>query len=310
MDTDFVLIKESNHDRYHKFPLYLQRCNGDFLLYKPAGVAVEDIRIHDGLLPKNLYIEKRNKIKAIQEIQQELNDQLKQSIHRKNPEIVRGIVHSIMRVTLEEPVSGSIQGLKQTIEVLVDEYSRDFKLIRTLLDLATTDYTTVLHSVNVMALALAYANYTNLEPTIKRNLCLAALLHDVGKVYINSKVLQAPRPLTEKEFREIQLHTIKGFKIIDRCKFSDPGIKLTALQHHEKLDGSGYPMNSVDIVEFAQIVSITDCYEALTNDHRLYREALVPLHALEKIQSEIVDAGKFSKTHFKNFARLLVLFYN
>ena len=76
------------------------------------------------------------------------------------------------------------------------------------------------------------------------------------------------------------------------------------------LDGSGYPLNASNIIEFAQIVSIIDCYEALTNDDRLYRKSMAPIKALELIQSEIVNTGKFSKELFKNFAHLLLLFYN
>jgi len=223
---------------------------------------------------------------------------------------VRNIVHNVVRVTLEEPVSGSIEGMKETVGILVSEFTKDFNVVKSLLDLAAKDYTTVLHSVNVMALALGYARYVNYDQGQKRILGLAALLHDVGKVRIKTEVLQAPRQLTNDEFREVQQHTIKGYNILDKCKFSNPEIKMTALQHHEKLDGTGYPLQTFKITEFAQIVSIIDCYEALTNDDRLYRKSMTPLNALEIIQSEIVDTGKFSKEIFKNFARLLLLFYN
>jgi HD-GYP domain-containing protein (c-di-GMP phosphodiesterase class II) len=93
------------------------------------------------------------------------------------------------------------------------------------------------------------------------------------------------------------------------CKFGNDTIKTTALQHHEKLDGSGYPSGRTNIDEFAQIVSIIDCYEALTNYERVYRKAMKPLSALELIQSEIVDAGKFSRQIFKDFAYSLLQFY-
>ena len=310
MDTEFILIKDSNFNTYKKFPLYYQTANGDFLLYKPAGVPVKEVRFRDRLLPKDLYIKKKNKIEAVQEIQKVYNQQLTQAIRQNNPETVRSIVQNIVKVTLQEPVSGSIEGIKNTVNILVDEYTKDFKIIKSLLDLTATDYTTVLHSVNVMALALGYAAYANFDLVKKKHLGLAALLHDIGKVHIKAELLQAPRLLTDKEFHEVQLHTIKGFNIIDDCKFSNPEIKLTALQHHEKLDGSGYPLQTRNITEFAQIISIIDCYEALTNDDRLYRKSLMPIGALEIIQSEIVDAGKFSKELFKNFAHLLLMFYN
>ena len=310
MITEFTLIKSSHFFAYQKFPLFYQSVNGDFVLYKPAGITLEDMRIRERLLPKKLYIQKRNKIKAVQEIQKEYNSQLKQSIQQKDRANVRNIVHNVVRVTLEEPVSGSIEGMKETVGILVSEFTKDFNVVKSLLDLAAKDYTTVLHSVNVMALALGYARYVNYDQGQKRILGLAALLHDVGKVRIKTEVLQAPRQLTNDEFREVQQHTVKGYNILDKCKFSNPEIKMTALQHHEKLDGTGYPLQTFKITEFAQIVSIIDCYEALTNDDRLYRKSMTPLNALEIIQSEIVDTGKFSKEIFKNFARLLLLFYN
>ena len=310
MITEFTLIKSSHFFAYEKFPLYYQSVNGDFVLYKPAGITLENMRIRERLLPKKLYIQKKNKIKAVKEIQKEFNSQLKQSIQQKDQANVRNIVQNVVTVTLEEPVSGSIEGIDETVGILVSEFTKDFNVIKSLLDLTAKDYTTVLHSVNVMALALGYAKYVNYDQGQKRILGLAALLHDVGKVRVKTEVLQAPRQLTDEEFKEVQQHTVKGYNILDKCKFSNPEIKLTALQHHEKLDGTGYPLHTSMITEFAQIVSIIDCYEALTNDDRLYRKSLAPLHALEIIQSEIVDTGKFSKEIFKNFARLLLLFYN
>ena len=310
MNSGFILIKSSHFFAYKKFQLYYQAVNGDFVLYKPAGITLKDMRIQQRLLPQRLYIQKKNKIKAVQEIQKAFNSQLKQSIRQNDLANVRNIVQNVVKVTLEEPVSGSIEGIKETVGILVSEYTKDFNVIKSLRDLTAKDYTMVLHSVNVMALSLGYASYVNYDRGRKKILGLAALLHDVGKVRIKTELLQAPRQLTNEEFKKIQQHTIKGYNILDNCKFSNSEIKMTALQHHEKLDGSGYPLHATDIAEFAQIVSIIDCYEALTNDDRLYRKSMTPLNALEVIQSEIVDTGKFSKELFKNFARLLLLFYN
>ena len=310
MNAEFAMIKSSHFFAYEKFPLYYQAVNGDFVLYKPAGTTLIDMRIREQLLPKKLYIQKKNKIGAVQEIQKAFNSQLKQSIQQNDLKKVRNIVQNVVMVTLEEPASGSIEGIKETVDILVSEYTKDFNVIKSLMDLTANDYTTVLHSVNVMALALGYASYVNYDGGKKKILGLAALLHDVGKVRIKTELLQAPRQLTNEEFKEVQQHPIKGYHILDKCKFSDPEIKITALQHHEKLDGSGYPLHATDIKEFAQIVSVIDCYEALTNDDRLYRKSMTPLNALEVIQAEIVDTGKFSKELFKDFAHLLLRFYN
>jgi putative nucleotidyltransferase with HDIG domain len=310
MNTEFTLIKSSHFFAYKNFPLYYQAINGDFVLYKPAGITLKEMRIREKLLPDKLYLQKKNKVDAVQEIQKVFNSQLKQSIQKNDLTNVRKMVHKVVKVTLEEPVSGSIEGIKETVGILVSEYTKDFNVIKSLLDLSARDYTTVFHSVNVMALALGYASYVNYDRGRRRILGLAALLHDVGKVRVDTDLLQAPRQLTNDEFKKVQQHTVKGYNILDKCKFSNNEIKMTALQHHEKLDGSGYPLHATHIAEFAQIVSVIDCYEALTNDDRLYRKSMAPLQALEVIQSEIVDTGKFSKKLFKDFAHLLVLFYS
>ena len=111
MNTEFTLIKSSHFFAYQKFPLYYQSVNGDFVLYKPAGITLEDMRIRERLLPKKLYIQNKNKIKAVKEIQKEFNSQLKQSIQQKDQANVRNIVQNVVKVTLEEPVSGSIEGI-------------------------------------------------------------------------------------------------------------------------------------------------------------------------------------------------------
>jgi putative nucleotidyltransferase with HDIG domain len=309
MNTDFVLVKNSLLNLYRKIPFYYQVVNDDFALYKPAGITLSEMRIREQLHPKQLYIKRRNKIEAIQEVQNEFNKELKKCVQQKDLTKVRGIVQDIVKVTLEEPTSGSLEGISKTVNILVGEVTKNKDIIKLLLDITTRDYTTTRHSVNVMALALGYASYVNYDWYNKKILGLAALLHDVGKVRISGELLKAARKLTDEEFKEIQKHPIKGYQILNTCKFPNNEIKITALEHHEKLDGSGYPRRKTNISEFAQVVSIIDCYEALTNDERVYRKATNPLGALEIIKTDIVDAGKFSKEIFKNFAYSLLQVY-
>ena len=309
MNTEFILVKNSLLNLYRKIPFYYQVVNDDFALYKPAGVTLSEMRIRERMHPKKLYIKRQNKIEAIQEVQNEYNKELKKCLHENNLTKVREIVQNIFKVTIEEPTSGSLEGVSKTVNILVGEVTKNRDIIKLLLDLTTTDYTTIRHSVNVMALALGYASYVNYDRYSKKILGLSALLHDVGKVRIKVELLRAARKLTDEEFKEVQKHPTKGYHILETCKFRNHEIKITALEHHEKLDGSGYPERKTNISEFAQIVSIIDCYEALTNDERVYRKAINPLSALEIIKTEIVDAGKFSKEIFKNFAYSLLQIY-
>jgi putative nucleotidyltransferase with HDIG domain len=310
MRNEFIFVKNSLLYFYRKVPLYYYAGDGKCVLYKPAGITLKEMRIKEKLLPKKLYIKQKSKVDAIKEVQKGYNKELKDCIKQNDFNSIRSILHDIVEVTFEEPISGSLEGIRNTVNILVDEYTEDFNVLIRLLDLTVRDYTTFIHSVNVMAMALSYASYVNFSLSQKKLLGLSALLHDIGKAKINKDLLTAPRKLNEEEFMEIQKHTVIGYNILSECQFSNDKIKTTALQHHEKLDGSGYPSGRTNIDEFAQIVAIIDCYEALTNYERVYRKAMKPISALELIQSEIVDAGKFSRQIFKDFAYSLLQFYN
>jgi len=310
METDYIQVKSSNLDLYRKVPFYFENNQGEFSLYKPVGVTLSEMRIRERMHPKVLYIKRKNKIEAIQEVQSGYNQEIKKCIAENDLEKVRGVVQTIVQTSLEEPVTGSLEGVSKTVNILVGEVTRNKDIVRVLFDMTSKDYTTTRHSVNVMALALGYANQVNFSKQRAKVLGTAALLHDVGKTRIKTDILKLPRKLTDDEFHEVKKHTTKGFNILGTCKFRNSEIKTTALEHHEKLDGSGYPDQKTNISEFAQIVAIIDCYEALTNDERVYRKAADPLGALKTIQTEIVDAGKFSRNIFKDFAYSLLKVYN
>ena len=310
LDQSYILVETSRLNLFRKIPFYYENREGEFAIYKPVGVTLSEMRIRDRMHPKKLYIKRKNKVEAIQEVQNEYNREIKKCIKENNLFKVKTMVQSIVQMTLEEPVTGSLEGVGATVNILIREITNKNEIVKVLFDLTSKDYTTTIHSVNVMALAIAYAEHVNLDKHKKKVLGISALLHDVGKTRVNNSLLKAARKLTDDEFHEVKKHTINGFNILSTCSFGNSEIKTTALEHHEKLDGSGYPNQKTDISEFAQIVAIIDCYEALTNDERVYRKAVDPLDALKTIRTEIVDAGKFSRSIFKNFARSLLNIYN
>ena len=122
---------------------------------------------------------------------------------------------------------------------------------------------------------------------------------------VTNEILKSPKKLTGKEFEKMKAHTIQGYNILDNCKFIYKEIKLTALQHHEKLDGSGYPKKLSEISKVSQIIGLIDCYEALTNDDRPYRDAMAPLKALTLLKDEVM-AGKYNRRIFEKFAYSLI----
>jgi HD-GYP domain-containing protein (c-di-GMP phosphodiesterase class II) len=305
MEQDFIQARKSQFNYYKKIPLYIYTKDKKFVMYKPPGQSLNDMRVENGLYPEKLYIRQEDKIQGIQEIQKVFNRQLKEDIQSKNPQKVKETVVNIVQETLTEPRSGSLEGVSETVNILVSDLAQESDIIKSLLDVSTKDYTTVLHSINVMALVLGYASFVNYPVAQKKILGISALLHDVGKTKINLELLTAPRKLTDEEFKEIKRHTTMGYNILSNCKFGNNEIRQAALQHHEKLDGSGYPNRTKQISEAAQIIGLIDCYEALTNDDRPYRSAMDPLKALELLKKD-VEAGKFDKDIFGKFAYSLL----
>ena len=305
MVQDYIQARKSHLSYYQAVPLFYHNNNGRFVLYKPAGVKLADIRIDQKRHPKKLYIKQVDKLQAIREVQTAFNKQLKKDIRSQTPKKVKDTIITIVEETYDEPRSGSIEGLSETVKILVSDFANESDVVRNLLFVSHNDYTSVLHSINVMALAIGYASHNNYSMEEKRTLALSALLHDVGKAKIDSEILTAPRRLTNDEFDRMKSHTIVGYKILSRCRFSNPDIKLSALQHHEKIDGSGYPRGLGHISKTAQILSIIDCYEALTNDDRPYRDAMDPFKALTIIKDEVI-AGKFSRRFFEKFCYSLI----
>jgi len=298
---EYIHIRKSQVSFYKDIPLYYQPSEKKFVLYKVPGVTLNNMRVANGLVPDNLYINQKDKIRGIQEAQKGFNQRLKEDIRSNRPEKVKETLVNIMEETLKEPRSGSLEGVSETVAILVSEYTKEPDVIRNLLFVSSKDYTTVLHSINVMALVLGYAFYVSFSLAEKKVLGLSALLHDVGKTKIDTELLKASRRLTDEEFMELQQHTVLGFNILDNCKFGSSEVKLAALHHHERIDGSGYPNRITRISNISQIVSFIDCYEALTNDDRPYRRAMDPLKALELIRND-VGAKKFNRNIFEKFA--------
>jgi putative nucleotidyltransferase with HDIG domain len=100
-----------------------------------------------------------------------------------------------------------------------------------------------------------------------------AQLHDIGKLLIRPELLNAPRPLTDDEKKEMNTHVVMGWDILNKAGY-EKTIQDIVRHHHEKWDGSGYPdgLKERDIPLAARIVAVADVYQAIT-DERIYRKA-------------------------------------
>ena len=301
---NYIRVRNSQINYYKEVSLYNQTGADSYLLYKPAGSNLTELRRSQNKHPE-LYIQEGDRIIAIKEIQKEFNKHIADSINTGNAFKVKETLCDLVEETLAEPRSGTLQALPETVDSLIAGYSEHPDILKTIATISFKDYTTVIHSVNVMALTLGFCFHSNFTIQKTKKMGLGALLHDVGKTQIPSSILTAPRRLSEDEFKIMRNHPSIGHEIIREKNKIGGDVALSALEHHEKLDGSGYPKGTRSISYVGQLLGIIDCYEALTNEDRPYRRARQPLETLKFLKDD-VEAGKFSRDIFEKFCYSLI----
>ncbi|WP_153557055.1 HD-GYP domain-containing protein [Roseimaritima sediminicola] len=152
------------------------------------------------------------------------------------------------------------------------------------------DYATFTHSTNVAMYAGILAKELGYNQTEIQQITTGGLLHDLGKLEIDDRILCKPGRLDEAEFREVKRHSLLGFLQLAHRDDLTEGQLMMVYQHHERCDGGGYPVGLVDaeIHPWAKLCTVVDVFEALTS-HRPYRTPMPKLRALELLQR---DSGK------------------
>ncbi|HBV88813.1 MAG TPA: hypothetical protein DEF42_19750 [Desulfosporosinus sp.] len=174
--------------------------------------------------------------------------------------------------------------ISQLVEDIIEELLNRKDSLINVIDLKDYDNYTYAHSVNVAVLSLVTGISLGLEYSQLKSLGMGALLHDLGKIFVPLEVLNKSEKLTDTEFAQIKKHPEQGFAKAKEDDILDAPARAVILQHHEKLDGSGYPGNrrGKDIHNLAKIVAVADVYDALTSD-RPYRARWAPAQGLEYI---------------------------
>jgi HD-GYP domain-containing protein (c-di-GMP phosphodiesterase class II) len=146
------------------------------------------------------------------------------------------------------------------------------------------------HSVYVAVLSFILGKYSGLPPQDLKNLLLGAIFHDIGMSYIDETIFMKNGKLDLQEFVKIKTHPQLGYDFIKNQVFSNSFVKVIALQHHERLDGSGYPnkISGDQIHRLPRYVAIADIYDAMTSD-RPYSNAVPAHHAIDYLMGAAVD---------------------
>ena len=174
--------------------------------------------------------------------------------------------------------------LAAQVESLVDELFSNRDVMVNMLDLSSYDDYTCTHSLNVAILSIVLAMGMGFSRADKLGIGTGALLHDIGKVFVDKRILQKNGPLTEEEFFAIKKHPMDGFNYITKRYKISRGSCNTIMDHHEKYDGSGYPCGKMgtDISLYGRICAVADVYDALSSK-RPYRDAMPACECVEYI---------------------------
>ncbi|MGN7477552.1 HD-GYP domain-containing protein [Solibacillus silvestris] len=194
-----------------------------------------------------------------------------------------------------EDIMSSIVNSEEVLMVLTDAYLYDEYIYQ--------------HSFQVALYSVAIAKEMGYSYEDIRLIGMGAILHDVGKLLIPSEILLKPSNLTDEEYEEMKQHTRYGFDLLRNLHTVSLLVAHCAFQHHERIDGSGYPRGLVDfeIHPFAKIIAVADVFDALTSN-RIYREKMLPSEAIaiiaegygKQFDTRVVDAFKRSIVHYAN----------
>jgi len=173
----------------------------------------------------------------------------------------------------------------QTLHI-VDASASPLGIFAMLSTLKDYDDSTFNHSLNVALIANIFGHWLDLSESDISLLTACGLLHDIGKLMIPEKIIKKPGKLTDEEFAIVKQHPKLGYDLLKKRNL-DIHIQYAALMHHEKCDGSGYPLGLIDnqIDWAAQIITIADIYEAMTAK-RVYRGPLSPFTVINMFEND------------------------
>lgn len=191
-----------------------------------------------------------------------------------------------LMVRINAGLKPNISEVKAATNVLFDEVAKTNNVLQQLRTLRETDRYTLQHSVAVSIISMKIGQLLSMNDESLRRLTLAGMLHDIGKSRVPINILNKPGPLSVAEREEMNKHPQYGYQVLRAIDFEDHAVELAVLQHHERLDGHGYPMHfpSEKLHDFSKIVAVADIFDAMTSD-RVYRPRVSPFEAADELKS-------------------------
>jgi HD-GYP domain-containing protein (c-di-GMP phosphodiesterase class II) len=211
----------------------------------------------------------------------------------------------MMERLLEDPKAENIKEVKRGIAGIVDLIVSSDNMSHNLLNIAAHDFYTYTHSVNVgvLGVMLSKSMFGSSNGHDLHELGAGYFLHDIGKVRVDTAIINKPGRLTEDEMRQMRIHPHQGCRILSEAGLLSKECRIAIMQHHERQDGKGYPrrMRGDDIHVYGRIGCIADVYDALTAE-RSYKPKLDAFAALQLMKTEMIN--HFQRDVFEKFVLL------
>lgn len=201
--------------------------------------------------------------------------------YNKNIDVVKDLLHDIL--------SGkdlSMQKVNSITQSIFERINENRDIIGCLNLIRSADEYTYTHCMNVSLLSMMIGKWLKFDHHRIKLLVQAGLLHDIGKCKIPDEILNKPGKLLPHEYEEIKKHTTLGYRIVERVPSISKDICMGVLMHHERIDGSGYPLGvkGLQIHDFAKVIGISDVYDAMTSN-RVYHEKESPFEVFELMEN-------------------------
>lgn len=182
-----------------------------------------------------------------------------------------------------------IHAVGNLIKELIEALENSEATLFTVVDLMSADMYTYQHSVNVAILSILTCRSLGYDYETTKHIAMGALLHDVGKALVKDNLIQKKEKLSDTEMKEVKSHVVYGYDLVkDEITLSGYTKQIVRL-HHEKRDGSGYPLalKEIEIPDYVRIVTICDMFDAMTSN-RIYRKKMPVYKVLDILLAETI----------------------
>ncbi|MBT1446118.1 HD-GYP domain-containing protein [Shewanella sp. JM162201] len=202
---------------------------------------------------------------------------------------ILGEAKGLIRKVLSETFEGKaieVAPFEALADNMIESIMLDADALKCVSALRDKDAYLLEHSVNVAFLLVTFGKYLKLDKELLKQMAVGGILHDIGKIKVDNKILHKPGKLTPEEFEHMKLHQVYAIDVMKDAKGLSQVSKDVCLMHHEKLDGRGYPrgLKGDEIPLHGRMSCIVDIFDALTAT-RCYKEAMSPAAAFKILLS-------------------------